>query len=140
MTKALAIIRAAYPRNTGVKSEADAELIVNVWFFHFGALPFEILMQAINHHVMRSPFEPKICDIYKILTALTFNIRGIIKDFSASDNLNECVINLITGEEIGTKETQITKHDISIEQYKDLYKTLASICNNANDKFIFEDL
>lgn len=141
MTKALAIMRAAYPRNYGVKSEADADLVINVWFFHFGVLPFEIFMQAMNQHIINSPYEPKICDIYKLLTALTFNVRDLIKANTADDSgeYYDLLVD-ISEEDINECKELAPAEKINVEEYKQLYELLASIVNKQNNNFEFGEL
>jgi len=84
-TKALAIIKAAYPKFCNWKNSQETALAVLEWWAQFKNTSAEIVMMAIQKHISANPAPPNICEIKKKIREIYWEAQAAL----AFNDINE---------------------------------------------------
>lgn len=74
--KALAVIRAAWPRFYANQTEKDAAAAVELWYAMFGGCDEAVFRAAVDMAIRESPFPPAIADICTRIDSMAAAVGG----------------------------------------------------------------
>lgn len=76
------VLRAAYPGAEAFQNDEDLKNQICLWQRKFADTPVQAVLSAIDRHIDRSAFPPKICEIRELIRkkALPVNAEGLLWD------------------------------------------------------------